>query len=319
MKETGEGKITSIVVPVQSSAVPVQREEYVGEGEGSLWKFVSKKGVMSKASIVDDIAKNLNLNKAPETIFGENSTEIISEALGITISFNAVDALSLCNLELLNKKLIEIEKAGVSDDPNTVNLKPTSVEVKAAKEWRDKKVASKNDDIQTMATTSDWTFSSPYKGFVSGPAKCRLSISTQPIPYDKLGPSNPILHFFDMFLFEDDLGDFGYAASRVRFRVMADSFFCLHRFYLRVDDVLLRSYDTRLYHQFGTNHILREFSAREASYSQVAQAGFKFAADPTVDQSDLVGPYLKVIYTVTEKLEFSPPASTPAEKKQTNS
>jgi type 2A phosphatase activator TIP41 len=44
-----------------------------------------------------------------------------------------------------------------------------------------------------------------------------------------------------------------------RFRIMNDCFFVLHRYYLRVDEVLVRIYDTRIFHSFGSNEILREF------------------------------------------------------------
>jgi len=47
--------------------------------------------------------------------------------------------------------------------------------------------------------------------------------------------------------------------SEFRFRVMNDCFFGLLRHYLRVDEVLIRVYDTRIYHEFDKNYILREF------------------------------------------------------------
>jgi len=47
---------------------------------------------------------------------------------------------------------------------------------------------------------------------------------------------------------------------------MGDCWFALLRHYLRVDDVLIRIYDTRYYHEFGKNYILREFQVREDTY-----------------------------------------------------
>lgn len=49
-------------------------------------------------------------------------------------------------------------------------------------------------------------------------------------------------------LFEDELGDNGLTTCEFRFRVMGDCFFGLLRSYLRVDDVLIRILDTRIYH-----------------------------------------------------------------------
>jgi type 2A phosphatase activator TIP41 len=83
--------------------------------------------------------------------------------------------------------------------------------------------------------------------------------STSEIPVARLGRENPILHWGEIYLYEDDLGDQGYCACTLRFRVMHDCFYVLHRYYLRVDEVLVRVMDTRLFHSYDTNFIIREF------------------------------------------------------------
>lgn len=62
--------------------------------------------------------------------------------------------------------------------------------------------------------------------------------------------------------------------SEFRFRTMKDCFFGLIRHYLRVDEVLIRIYDTRIYHDFAKNYILREFTAREDNYANIEKNGF---------------------------------------------
>ena len=47
-------------------------------------------------------------------------------------------------------------------------------------------------------------------------------------------------------------------------RVMPSLLFILLRFYLRVDDVLVRTNDTRYFHEIGTDHMLREFTSKES-------------------------------------------------------
>lgn len=79
------------------------------------------------------------------------------------------------------------------------------------------------------------------------------------IPVTKLGPENPIRHYGEVLLFEDELGDKGYSKANVRFRVMDDCFFVLMRSYFRIDNVLARILDTRIYHEFGSNYIIRDF------------------------------------------------------------
>ena len=68
---------------------------------------------------------------------------------------------------------------------------------------------------------------------------------------------------------------------------MASGFFVLLRFFLRVDGVLVRMNDTRIYHQVramhstcclgyslittqaGTNHLIREYTSREARTAEL--------------------------------------------------
>ena len=45
---------------------------------------------------------------------------------------------------------------------------------------------------------------------------------------------------------------------------MPSGFFALHRFYLRVDDVLIRINDTRLYYEKDKDYVLREYTSRES-------------------------------------------------------
>jgi type 2A phosphatase activator TIP41 len=71
--------------------------------------------------------------------------------------------------------------------------------------------------------------------------------STDEIPTDMLGKDNPIVHYGEVVLFEDELGDKGYSKTNVRFRVMQNCFFVLLRSYTRVDKVLVRIFDTRIF------------------------------------------------------------------------
>lgn len=52
---------------------------------------------------------------------------------------------------------------------------------------------------------------------------------------------------------------------------MPHSFFILARLFVRVDNVLFRIYDVRIYHAFGSDEIIREVSGMEAGYNTVKQ------------------------------------------------
>lgn len=79
----------------------------------------------------------------------------------------------------------------------------------------------------------------------------------------KLTSREPIHFYQDLCLFEDELSDHGVAKLNVKIRVMKQNFFVLLRFFLRVDQVLIRMNDTRIYWETGMDHLLREYAEKE--------------------------------------------------------
>ena len=59
-----------------------------------------------------------------------------------------------------------------------------------------------------------------------------------------------MLHYKDILLYEDDLGDFGFSQFRLKARVQNDSVFILTRSYIRVDKTVIRVLDNRYYIDF---------------------------------------------------------------------
>lgn len=109
-----------------------------------------------------------------------------------------------------------------------------------------------------------------------------LSDTSLSIPYDKLKIHEPILFFDQQVLFEDELADNGDCIQSVKVRVMPSGFFCLHRLFLRVDDVVCTIRDTRIYHAFGSPHVLHEFQMRSNPVSELRKHvpdASKFADD----------------------------------------
>jgi len=125
--------------------------------------------------------------------------------------------------------------------------------------------------------------------------------TTEKIDIEKLKKPDPILFYQDLILYEDELADNGQSMISVRVRVMPSSFFILLRFWLRVDNVVLRAYDSRFYHEFNTNYILREFQHRESPYNEV-----KTQDKPGIVLHDpnSVVPHLTVKETKTDKFQF---------------
>jgi type 2A phosphatase activator TIP41 len=144
----------------------------------------------------------------------------------------------------------------------------------------------------------------------SEPTGWRLRLdheSKDKIPLEMLGPHNPILHYGEVTLYEDELGDKGFTKVNVRFRVMADCWFVLFRSYTRVDHVLVRILDTRLFcriPQEGKLEVIRDFQHRESTYTSLKHKGFKVGSEwgLSSSQSDEVYPHLDVRLDVTDKI-----------------
>lgn len=206
-----------------------------------------------------------------------------------------------------------------------IDLIAPNVQVDMAKHWKDKDT-SKIKDFKTVTQTSDWTFTSPYKGTVKylsqaaqnvfdtvglnlavgnkSTGHLRVETTKDEIPFAMLGQDNPIQHYAETWLYESDLEDCGYTMSKIRYRVMADCFYILLRYFLRVDGVIVRICDTRIFHAFGEKHIHREFQYREGTYDQLRKSGFDLSSEwllnPAAD--DIVFPKLPQLYVSNEKL-----------------
>lgn len=200
---------------------------------------------------------SLTLNFSTKPISTENAPS--NHPPSFQLAFNAVDAL----------------KTVGEADPN--------IKVKAAERWNSK---SKRPDVEitTIEGASDWTFSTQYPGTITADGKLiktdmqvtdgfgkRVISSTgdaslKPINFRALSDTSlPILFSSQVILFEDELDDNGTASYKVRIRVMPSFLFILARFFLRIDGVLVRIYDTRFYHEFGSDVMVQESVAREAN------------------------------------------------------
>lgn len=117
--------------------------------------------------------------------------------------------------------------------------------------------AAASGSIST-ARDFDWTYSCHWPGFETQASSLALQPGTDPardrIPVERLGPpstpsakAEPILFFDDVVLYEDELGDNGSSVLSVKVRVMPTGVLALQRFFLRVDNVVFRVFDTRMY------------------------------------------------------------------------
>jgi type 2A phosphatase activator TIP41 len=77
-----------------------------------------------------------------------------------------------------------------------------------------------------------------------------------------------------------------------KIRVMPARLLLLTRFFLRLDDVVLRIRDTRVFVEFKTRQVIREYTAREEKYETLKQKLSSNKEDATSmmrDPNNLVG------------------------------
>lgn len=283
----------------------VNEEKFQHKG----WEFVFTKSIIMKSSDLDKLSAKLKLQSIPDIVFDKNICQIKYPLSNFTLEMNAFDSLQLCNFD--TRKQIYAEKVDNATNLNHINIFPSEIQVKHAEIWKNKKPIE-NTEIKVLEKISDCFYSSPYKGTVrvgsqEPPAKVYLEATPEDIPISNLKENNPIIWANMIPLWEDELGDNGISTCEFRFRVMNDCFFGLLRHYLRVDDVLVRIYDTRIYHEFEKNYILREFTVREDSYDGIKSQGFQFSPQWMTDpgQSYTVSEHVKVQKVFKEKIIFT--------------
>ncbi|XP_061660119.1 TIP41-like protein [Syngnathoides biaculeatus] len=217
------------------------------------WNVTTAKNHIMKSKDIERLTEELNLPSLPEMLFGDNVLRI-QHSDGFGIEFNAIDALKRIN------KL---------DD---------TVQVACAQQWQESRIS---EHCQEVVKPYDWTFTTDYKGTLIGEElQIKVSETTERINLEKLRAREQIVFFDEVLLFEDELHDHGVSMISVKIRVMPTSFFTLLRFFLRVDGVLIRINDTRLYHEAGQKYMLREFCTRESNITDLKSVPASLYTDP---------------------------------------
>jgi type 2A phosphatase activator TIP41 len=127
-----------------------------------------------------------------------------------------------------------------------------------------------HEGIKEVIKPFDWSYSTDYKGSVYPTAK-QFEASTKEIPIELLKRPDPILFFDDVMLYEDELADNGVSMLSCKIRVMPARLLLLARFFMRLDNVLFRLRDTRIYVDFDSLEVIREYQSRELEYDKVRQ------------------------------------------------
>ncbi|CAK9290181.1 unnamed protein product [Gordionus sp. m RMFG-2023] len=227
-----------------------------------------------------------NLSNYENNLKQNNST--INNFSNVQISFECINALKL------------IGKSNPDDD----------LKVSYSKEWLQSREESETQ-LKGMVKSYDWTFTTSYIGDLLLNLDNTDSYfekdqtfpqNSESIDYEMLKIPEKILFFDQIDLYEDELGDNGISKCDVKIRVTPSYMFILLRFFLRVDGVIARSKETRYFHQFDTNYILREHSEKEQKLS--ANDNYDIPSTNILSNIDEVCSKLPVLRMYTEKINI---------------
>ncbi|XP_018570594.1 TIP41-like protein [Anoplophora glabripennis] len=211
----------------------------------------------------------LQLPHLPEMVFPNNKLTIVHPN-GSFIEFNTLDALK------------------------RVSNGKQPLKVAYAETWKESRLP---ENLEEKIKPFDWTFSTDYRGTLSKSAV--VMATDERIDIEKLKQKEKILFYQELMLYEDELHDNGISSCTIKIRVMPSSFFVLLRFFLRVDNVMVRINDTRVFHDFNTDYILREYTNKECGVTELKLPLTMFG-DP-----NLLSPYMPVRTTIYEKILFN--------------
>ena len=245
------------------------------------WSIACHSGTISHSAAIDAFFDETQI-KAPEMVYLDNHITFTHTPTGASLSFNARDALKGCRLP-------SPSSPSPSASPSSSQSVPASIQVTHAKLWTGK---YHDVDVQTLNLHYDWTYTTRYAGTVCPPPpphSLSSSPHASPIPMALLSRADPILFYAALPLYEDELHDNGVASVSLKLRVMERCWFALQTFWLRVDDVCVKVYETRAYCEdvHGDDvRVVREFTAREETFESLIKRGMPRApssyTDPTL-------------------------------------
>ncbi|KAI0065699.1 TIP41-domain-containing protein [Artomyces pyxidatus] len=218
------------------------------------WTITASTNPISSATECDALQALLGI-PLPEMTFGRNTLELRHAPSGWEYVFRTEDALKGV-------------RNGVMGDGDG------GVKVGYADAWLKSRTDPNSQlPLPTTAPTKpyDWTYTTTYAGHELIGTEWTPAGEEHAIPIAELTRPDPILFYAEIPLYEDELHDNGSSQLLVRIRVMPTCIFILSRFTLRVDNVLFRARDTRIYHSFASSPptVIRETSGWEAPYDRV--------------------------------------------------
>lgn len=259
--------VTSPNEPFPSPAALAQATTSHTQGN---FRIAARKLPILKSGPIDAMAARLGI-PVPEMIFGDNLVSVTHVPSGWTIAFAAEPALDRVNKT--GERMLRVAYAG---------------------EWTSSRENSTAAGIAEVVRPYDWSYSTDYHGTETpGFSDQKKLTSTTPpptIPLELLRRRDPILFADEVVLYESELDDNGISILSVKVRVMERRMLLLCRLFMRLDNVVVRVRDTRVYVDFDTDLVIREYTAKEDGFANVKRVRFS----PPLQMKTYSDPALKL-------------------------
>lgn len=207
------------------------------------FRISTRKLPISKAGVIDSLTDKIGI-PMPEMIFGENLVSLEHVPSGWSVSFNTPDALDA--VDKTDKHMLKVAYA---------------------RDWESTREGT-TQGIKEVVKPYDWSYSTTYTGTLA-PGTQQFTPTDQAIPIELLKRRDPMIFFDEVMLYESELDDNGISIFSVKVRVHEKRMLLLCRLFMRLDNVILRIRDTRIYVDFETDTVLREYSSQEESFANV--------------------------------------------------
>lgn len=275
------------------------------------FEVACRKLPISKAGPIEVLERDLGI-PVPEMIFGDNLVSVAHLPTGWRVEFSARDALDA--VDKTGDNMLQVAYAGEwsasrertsagirevvrpFDWSYSTTYKGTVVvpepETGETEEIEENGVAEGVAEVDAKAEAEaeadvdaedkaekahDNSLSSSSNSKRKRKSKRRLTFAPtdEPIPLELLKRRDPIRFFDDVMLYESELDDNGISVLSAKLRVHDERMLLLCRLYMRLDGVLCRVRDTRIYVDFASEVVTREYTAREASFADVRQVSLE--------------------------------------------
>jgi type 2A phosphatase activator TIP41 len=261
------------------------------------WTIESTSTPIANRERIEAVERAIGARTTPEMLF-ESELSLRHAPSGVTVSFNAEDALKgwvELGLPAIKVAVAEawtrahVERFGKDEDWSRdvapANAATPTTTATNASTW------NSTENVSDY----DWTFTTHYGGSIRADDGARATPSWVPterrIDRALLTERDPILLYDELTLYESELDDNGIAHLGLKVRVMPKCWYVLLRFWLRVDGVLIRLIETRVFCDVrdasGAPRVLRETQFREETWEQLRARGAPSAPSqyPDPDQA----------------------------------